>query len=65
MHILTFLIAALGILIVPALRPSAATDEDDGVGLFVGSARPLPADPVTRRGRVRGGRRPQKRSQLV
>jgi len=44
MQTLTILIAAIGILIFPALRRSPAAEEDDGVGLFIGSARPLPAD---------------------
>jgi hypothetical protein len=45
MQILTFLIAAIGVLIVPALRPSSGAEDDDDVGLFIGSARPLPANP--------------------
>jgi len=45
MHILTVLVAVIGILIFPALRRSKASEEDDCVGLFVGSARPLPAAP--------------------
>jgi len=66
MQTLTILIAAIGILIFPALRRSPAAEEDDGVGLFIGSARPLPADrQVARSGQVHSGRRPQKRSQLV
>jgi hypothetical protein len=54
MQILTVLFTAIGILILPALRRSPA-EEDDGFGLFIGSARPLPAE----------GGRAQKRSRLV
>jgi len=64
MHILTVLVAVIGILIFPALRGSKASEEDDCVGLFVGSARPLPAAPAAARSRNVAGR-PQKRSQLV
>jgi len=49
MHILTVLVAVIGILIFPALRGSKASEEDDCVGLFVGSARPLPAAPAAAR----------------
>ena len=64
MQILTILIAAIGILIVPAFRRSPADEEDDDVGLFIGSARPLPANPqVTRSGKIRSSRRSQKRIQ--
>jgi len=66
MQALTVLIAAIGILIFPALRRSPADEEDDGVGLFIGSARPLPVDrQLTRSSQVHSGRRPQKRSQVV
>jgi hypothetical protein len=41
---LAVLIAALGMLIVDALRPNPGQGEDDDVGLFVGSARPLAAE---------------------
>jgi hypothetical protein len=53
MHILTVLVAAIGVVIVPALRRSPAIDDDDAVGLFIGSARPLAAAPeLARNGRV-------------
>ena len=66
MQILTLLIAAIGILIIPVLPRARATDEDEGFGLFVGSARPLPAMPQrVRSDEVHMARRPQKRSQLV
>jgi hypothetical protein len=43
MKTLMFIFAALGMLVVEAIRPRPAKDKDDEVGLFVGSARPLPA----------------------
>jgi hypothetical protein len=48
---LAVLIAAVGMAAVESIRPSKALDDDD-VGLFVGSAHPLPAKlPVNRRRR--------------
>jgi len=44
MKTLAVLIAALGMLTVDALRPAPSKGEDDDVGLFIGSARPLAAD---------------------
>jgi len=46
---LSVLIAAVGVLILGSLRSSPAAEEDDDVGLFVGSARPLAAKPPARR----------------
>jgi hypothetical protein len=54
MKTLMFLLAAVGMLIVGFLRPARPADEDDDVGLFIGSARPLaarPQDPKTARSR--------------
>jgi len=44
---LAVLIAALGMAAVESIRPSPAEDDDD-VGLFVGSAQPLRATPISR-----------------
>jgi hypothetical protein len=40
---LTFLVAAVVMLIIESVRRSPSKEEDDAVGLFVGSARPLAA----------------------
>jgi hypothetical protein len=49
---LTLLIAAFGMLLIESLRSAPTTDEDDDVGLFVGSAHPVAAKtPVARRRR--------------
>jgi hypothetical protein len=45
MKTLMLLIAAIGTVIVGLLRPSRPDEEDDDVGLFIGSARPLAAKP--------------------
>jgi hypothetical protein len=42
---LTLLIAALAMSIVESLRAVPSKDEDEDVGLFIGSARPLAAVP--------------------
>ncbi len=48
---LAVLIAAVGMAMVESIRPMPVKDDDD-VGLFVGSAHPLPAKlPVSRRRR--------------
>jgi hypothetical protein len=47
---LAVLVAALGLAAFESVRPSAAKDDDD-VGLFVGSAHALPANPISRRRR--------------
>jgi hypothetical protein len=39
-----FIFAALGMLVAGSLRPRPVKEKDDDVGLFVGSARPLPAN---------------------
>jgi hypothetical protein len=44
MKTLAVLIAALGILVVDALRPTQSKGDDDDVVLFIGSARPLAAE---------------------
>jgi hypothetical protein len=44
MKTLAVLIAAVGMLIADALRPIPSKGEDDDVGLFIGSARPLAAE---------------------
>jgi hypothetical protein len=41
---LTTLFAALGMAMIESLRSTPSTDEDDDVGLFIGSARPLAAE---------------------
>ncbi len=60
---LAVLLAALGMAAVESIRPSPAEDDDD-VGLFVGSARPLRATPISRLVAERD-RRLQKRAQVV
>jgi hypothetical protein len=50
MKSLAFLLAAVAMLAVESFRPSPDND-DDGVGLFIGSARPLAARPPVARGR--------------
>jgi len=49
---LAVLIAVLGMALIESVRPAALADDDDGVGLFVGSARALP-----QKHPVRGSRR--------
>jgi hypothetical protein len=44
LKLLAVLIAALGMAAVESVRPTPEKDDDD-VGLFVGSAHPLPAKP--------------------
>jgi hypothetical protein len=58
------LIAAFGMLIVGFLRPPRPSDEDDDVGLFIGSAHPLAARPALAKGAAAARRRSQKRTQL-
>jgi hypothetical protein len=65
MKTLMFLFAAVGMLIVGFLRPARPVDEDDDVGLFIGSARPLAAKPKLARSPVSSRRRSQKRSRIV
>jgi len=59
------LIAAFGMLIVGFLRPSRRVEEDDDVGLFIGSAHPVAARAQIAKGAVHPGRRSQKRTQVA
>jgi len=45
MRIMALLIAAIGMLMIPSFRCSPKTEDDEDSGLFIGSARPLPAKP--------------------
>jgi hypothetical protein len=45
MKTLMAVLAAVGMFVVGFLRPARPVDEDDDVGLFIGSARPLAAKP--------------------
>jgi len=42
---LALIVAALGLALVEPVRRKTVTDDDDDVGLFVGSAHALPATP--------------------
>jgi hypothetical protein len=55
--------AAVGMLIANSFRSSSPEAEDDDVGLFIGSARPLAATSQTTKVPNKG--RSQKRAQLV
>jgi len=48
---LALIVAALGMALVEPVRRKTVTDDDEDVGLFVGSAHALPAKPPTRAGR--------------
>jgi len=52
---LALIVAALGIALVEPVRGKTVTDDDEDVGLFVGSAHALPAKPPARAAAV--GRR--------
>jgi len=52
---LALIVAALGLALVEPVRRKTVTDDDDDVGLFVGSAHALPATALARAAAV--GRR--------
>ena len=47
MKMVMYLVAILGMLMLERFRSHSFAEEDDDAGLFVGSARPLPARPPT------------------
>jgi hypothetical protein len=65
MKTLMFLFAAVGMLIVGFLRPARPVEEDDDVGLFIGSAHPVAARAQVGKGAISSRRRSQKRSRVV